>query len=26
VADVLLSKLGKPGLEYRNHKGETVPW
>jgi len=26
VADILLSKLGKPGLEYRNHKGETVPW
>ncbi len=26
IVDVLLSKLGRPGLEYLNRFGETVPW
>jgi NAD(P)-dependent dehydrogenase (short-subunit alcohol dehydrogenase family) len=26
VVDVLLAKLGRPGLEYLDYKGETVPW
>ena len=26
VVDVLLSKLGKPGLEYLDYLGRTVPW
>jgi NAD(P)-dependent dehydrogenase (short-subunit alcohol dehydrogenase family) len=26
VVDVLLSRLGKPGLEYLNYLGQTVPW
>ena len=26
VVDVLLSRLGKPGLEYLDYLGQTVPW
>jgi len=26
VVDVLLSRLGKPGLEYMDRLGQTVPW
>ncbi|HEY0812113.1 MAG TPA: SDR family NAD(P)-dependent oxidoreductase [Pseudonocardia sp.] len=26
IVDVLLSKRGKPGLEYLDYRGETVPW
>lgn len=26
VVDVLLTRLGKPGLEYLNYLGQTVPW
>ncbi len=26
VVDVLLSKLGRPGLEYLDYLGRTVPW
>ena len=26
VVDVLLSRLGKPGLAYLDRWGETVPW
>lgn len=26
VVDVLLSRLGKPGLEYLDRFGQTVPW
>jgi NAD(P)-dependent dehydrogenase (short-subunit alcohol dehydrogenase family) len=26
VVDVLLSRLGKPGLEYLDYSGQTVPW
>lgn len=26
IVDVLLSRLGKPGLEYLDYQGRTVPW
>ena len=26
VVDVLLSRLGRPGLEYLDYRGQTVPW
>ena len=26
LVDVLLSKLGRPGLQYLDYLGNTVPW